>query len=604
MDEKSAVSEPLLSEYANEKQDLPAPVSADVPQRQSRGRNWKRLGKVIVLGLATLWMVKSLYRKSLLDEFDWSPYESLLNNDLSPAETDFTSDGLAGGDWITLDKDYFTHHHANYSFNFSTTAEKIAIFSRGPILGNITLLSGETKGDDVEIDIAFVESHWKKHPKHKKPEDEDDEEHGHHDEDDEDEGEGEDKSRHLLARAWTGLWSRADDNEEDHHPHPHPHHRPPPKVKVHVVYKDGELTAIGLLAYRPKPHHRHHPKHPRHESEVDESEQAAHPKPHWPHWPHKKPGPPHRRRHHGPPAIASITIRFPLIKDTDVERKDGKYLVIPAFETHLPFFKHFVHDLKTVQFHKFSLATVGRPVFVGGVSATFLKVVAIKGPIFGNFASSKFLSLVSFGKPIAANVALFSGPHEKWFNATRFDAVTQNSWIKANISLHTDGESEAKFAPSYHVKTFSSGSSTWRGHTHSGTNLTFVEQPNNASLIVDSAARLAPVTVSLPPAFQGHFDLVAPFSRPELAVNEGAEDPLGEGRHRVVTLKKSWTKFKLSGAVGWFATEEARAERATGGCHGRRDDVAVETEAAAEKKPAFSHVKLVTTKRPTTLVLA
>ncbi|KAG8927797.1 hypothetical protein FRC01_006916 [Tulasnella sp. 417] len=41
------------------------------------------------------------------------------------------------------------------SFNLTTKADKIKVFARGPIFGNVTLESGGTAGDDIEVDLKF-----------------------------------------------------------------------------------------------------------------------------------------------------------------------------------------------------------------------------------------------------------------------------------------------------------------------------------------------------------------------------------------------------------------------------------------------------------------
>jgi hypothetical protein len=278
--------------------------------------------------------------------------------------------------------------------------------------------------------------------------------------------------------------------------------------------------------------------------------------------------------------LASIVVRFPTSK-SKVNIKGE--VAFHGFRTVLPGFKHVVHDLHAT-FERFYLATAGRPVFVEAASAVNLKVFAPGGPIFGSFESSKLVELVSLHKPIRATVALFSGSHDQPFNATRFKAVTGNSWVAANVSLHETSGEKLRFPPSYWVETVSSGSSTWRGHTHSGTNLTFISQPANSSLSVNAFTRDAPAFVSVQPAFQGWFDLVAAFSRPLLSrESDEDKDPSGEGRERVVEFRKSWIRWQLKGIIKWVKKESA-------------------TE--GEGKEGFGKVKIVTTRHPAQLNLA
>jgi len=174
--------------------------------------------------------------------------------------------------------------------------------------------------------------------------------------------------------------------------------------------------------------------------------------------------------------------------------------------------------------------------------------------------------------------------------------VSSLSWVSANISLIASSEETLEFSPSYYVKTVSTGASTWRGHTHSGTYLNFTSQPTNTSLVVDSFTRNAPLTVAVAPAFQGWFDLFSAFSKPVLAVGE----PEGtDGWKRVVQLKKSWIPSKVVGTVRWVKDEFVPRLAAVGmGC-GHMMGMGM----SEEEKHALGRVKLVSTRKPATLIL-
>ncbi|KAG8873329.1 hypothetical protein FRB97_006815, partial [Tulasnella sp. 331] len=629
MDEKTALTQPLLGDQDKKTNSatlqLPTPVQAEVaPPRQKK---WKKAVKFGLLALTSVWLLHRFMPNPFAEDFDYSPYKSLLESHYTDAlvEADFHSDHSisfgAAPQWITLDKEFFngTNETEKFSYNLTTSADKIKIFTRGPIVGKIFISSGETAGDEIEVDVSFKKPHHHCH-KNKTDVAEHKSEHGHgehvhhhkheygHDavqEHDDEEYEHrpplEVTKNHMWSRAWRapGFQAKEVRKVSEHHHHPHHHRLPPVKVKVVPFYnEDGAITSLGIFAHEekkgphgpphrpslpppppPPPHrlpsgeHPHGPEHDEHRH-GDHSEgphhgdsDSRHPShqggpSHHEHHPHRQAhdghphGPPHHGRHRHPHkgrpprAIAHIHVTFPSSAKFNKETP----LAIHDFSTSLAGFTHVVHDLTAV-FDKFELVTVGRPVFVKAVSATFLKIAAIHGPIFGNFAASKVADLVSVGAPIRANVALHSGPHEKWYNATVFKATAAQSWIKANVSLHSSSSEPGEFGPSYYVKTYSSGSSTWRNHTHSGTFLNFTSQPTNTSLVVESLTRNAPLTVSVPAAFEGWYNLLSPFSKPEVVADLTVEDPTGEGRTRQLTPKKTWTKFKLAGSIKWVKEE-------------------------------------------------
>ncbi|KAG9004672.1 hypothetical protein FRB93_010162 [Tulasnella sp. JGI-2019a] len=676
MDEKSAVTQPLLGDHDNKDvaaRDLPAPVSADTPapRQTPRQKKWRRAAKFSVLALMSIWLLHGFLPHPFdnAEDFDIQPFEHLIASHHADgeAEADFHCDRtLWNGvtpQWTTLDRAYFLNPE-KFTYNLTTSADKIKIFTRGPIVGNITLSSGETTGDDIEVDIGFMLPPWKHHHKHH------DHKHGdhksghrnqHHDHKHGDHKHAEEKAEHelehqdademavhddehedptplevtkhqLWTRAWRAPTFHGKKDKECEHPHK-PHHPPaPPKIKVCPFYtEEGAINGLGIFAWYehehpppPPPPPNHQPgDHPHRPVHSDHGPKHDGPHGNHPHGPpeHDGPhgdhphGPPHGsprkspwhhgKHYHGPPPVFSqITVTFPSgsgVKDAP--------LVIKDFSTALAGFKYVVRDLTAV-FEKLELVTIGKPIFVKSVSATFLKIVAIHGPIFGNFAASKVVELTSVGAPIKANVALHSGPHEKWYNATVFKASTSQSWISANVSLHSTSDGSGSFAPSYIVKTASSGSSTWRGHTHSGTFLDFTSQPTNTSLIVDSFTRNAPLTVSLASAFEGWYNLISPFSKPELVIDLGVEDPTGEGRTRKVTPEKSWVNFKLSGTVKWVKEELLGLEKRAG-CHkagvvmGDKKMAEGEEEPVADEegRPAWGRVKLVSMRKPAKLIL-
>ncbi|KAG8887717.1 hypothetical protein FRC00_000310, partial [Tulasnella sp. 408] len=236
------------------------------------------------------------------------------------------------------------------SYNLTTKADKIKVFARGPIFGNVTLESGGTAGDDIEVDLKF---------KHYDPPKDD---------------EGGDNA--MFAR---------------------PRHPPGPlKVKVCPFYAPGGgYGALGIFA-------------------IHECDHAARDGPRKHHGgPPPPPPPPPPRRPHPPPGSpppppshsaiqASIAIRFP--EPSALDR-----LAIHDFSTELAGFKHSIPNLD-IAFTKLSL--VGG-VEAAGVGATELAVVNVFGDIKGNFSASSKLLLTSSTGPIDVNVELWNVESEE-----------------------------------------------------------------------------------------------------------------------------------------------------------------------------------------------
>ncbi|KIO31839.1 hypothetical protein M407DRAFT_241606 [Tulasnella calospora MUT 4182] len=279
------------------------------------------------------------------------------------------------------------------SFNLTTKADKIKVFARGPIFGNVTLESGGTAGDDIEVDLKF------KH--YNPPKDEPSDEIG-------------DKAMFARSR----------------------HPQGPLKVKVCPFYAPGGgYGALGIFAIH----------------ECDHGSAAGDNKPRH----HPGPPPPPPRRPHPPPGSpplpppqsaieASIAIRFP--QPSALDR-----LEIHDFSTELAGFKHSIPNLDIA----FTRLTLVGEVEAAGVGATELEVVNIFGGLKGNFSASSKLVLISSTGPIDVNVELWNVESEEGLiEPTKMTIVADKSYIHANVSLLTYSSENTK--PSYLVNAVAS----------------------------------------------------------------------------------------------------------------------------------------------------
>lgn len=290
------IKQPLLGDYTEKEKlqqqedGLPAPVSA--PPQLPATRSWKAIVTRTLLAWTAFGLIITYAPNpfivflgqydpmvcSHMDQFDgWRnlnppchqrPYEALVashrSGDLSTLSCEQVAFEEGGSSvdapWMELGRDYFDGPTATVSYGLTLKASELKVFTRGPIVGNVTLTSGDTKSDDVvEVEIEFKKPGCKKH-KHKhgdhKPE------HGElsalgvelpgdvEGMEDEDDEEGSLELDVTKNKFWTRAWtspvfggSQFDDGE--HHPH---RPRGPPKVKVCPLYTDeGHIKGVGII---------------------------------------------------------------------------------------------------------------------------------------------------------------------------------------------------------------------------------------------------------------------------------------------------------------------------------------------------------------------
>ncbi|KAG9029132.1 hypothetical protein FRB95_005636 [Tulasnella sp. JGI-2019a] len=329
------------------------------------------------------------------------------------------------------------------------------------------------------------------------------------------------------------LWTREKDAKGEHPHKPH-HPRAPPKIKVCPFYtEEGAINELGIFAWYEHEHPPPPPPPPPSHQPGDHPRRLVHSD----YRPPKHDGPhadgPHRGEHPFSWAASQIAVASRQAPPWPSSRVFSDHchilkhtpLAIMDFSTALAGFKYVVRDL-TVASEKLELAAIGKPIFV--------------------------------------------------------------KWIPANVSLHSTSDEYGSFAPLCDVKTAPSGSSTWHGHTHSSTFLNFTSQPTNTSLIIDSLTCNAHLIVSLALAFGGWYNLISPFSKPELVIDSGVRSPIGEGQAHKVTPKKSWVNFKFSGTVKWVKGELLGLEKGAG---------------AIRLVPSLDRVRLVSMRKPAKLIL-
>ncbi|KAG8895535.1 hypothetical protein FRB99_000491 [Tulasnella sp. 403] len=497
-------------------------IAPEVPPIPSR--NHKRvapdrnsLARILAAIIVLLYITYGLYQAALKNvEVKHEPlrapsdvvqlYDTLFQDDWTHHEN-FTCEDAK------FERDFLESNHT-LSFNLTTGAENIKVFTRGPIIGNITIVSGGTAGDDIEIDITVHNHTGDHHPPHGYP-------------------------NHDML------------DEPGKHPHgPHKPHLPwvpPAKVKVCPFKdKDGKIESLGIFAYRELPHHGpHNPKpHPPRDAHYsshcnhpsDFGSHNLHPKPPKPPKPPRGPTPPPKDGPSPPPrpARASIDIRFP---DTSNLKEP---LVLKSFSSDNVGFKHKIGDLD-VQFDKFNV--VGS-VEAEGVSAQDIAIVTVFGGIYGSFSVSENLALVSTAGHIDVDVEIWAYWTENDVPATQLGVVNTGGYIWANVSLLTDNRTPFGAPPYYSIETSSWGYPTW---------VFTPQQPPVSLLRLKTFSKWARSTLSLHPVFQGPFILKSVFNRPTWWVNPSTKDPFGHGRPRTVKIIKDRISY-VEGRIDWGPT--------------------------------------------------
>lgn len=85
---------------------------------------------------------------------------------------------------------------------------------------------------------------------------------------------------------------------------------------------------------------------------------------------------------------------------------------------------------------------------------------------------------------------------------------------------------------------------------NSPVNVTLLESPINGFLRVEAKTKNAPALLELDSAFEGNFAAHTINADPSIALKEGVEDPVGEGRDRFV--QTSYVSPRTTGgSVAW-----------------------------------------------------
>ena len=81
-------------------------------------------------------------------------------------------------------------------------------------------------------------------------------------------------------------------------------------------------------------------------------------------------------------------------------------------------------------------------------------------------------------------------------------------------------------------------------------NVTLTESPIKGLLRVEAKTKNAPALLELDSAFEGKFAAHTINADPVVALKEGVEDPIGEGRERFIETSYISTRIK-GGSVAW-----------------------------------------------------
>ncbi|THH00171.1 hypothetical protein EW026_g2301 [Hermanssonia centrifuga] len=221
-------------------------------------------------------------------------------------------------------------------------------------------------------------------------------------------------------------------------------------------------------------------------------------------------------------------------------------LVIKRFETDMPIFTHYIHDLEnTVDFHSLKLRTSNGPIVARSVFAQEGFIQTSNGPIVGNFSSSDSLVLRTSNGVIHANVTLSSGDSHQ---ETKLDLKTSNSPITSNITLVSTTEDGTGGAFKVNTKT-SNGPLV----------IGYPSAPIDSHLDFEARSSNSPVRATLHETYEGDFFLRSSAWFPtSVEHDDSIEDPAGKDRKRQVDIHKV-SRGVIEGSVKWVPSEEKQA---------------------------------------------
>ncbi|ETW74815.1 hypothetical protein HETIRDRAFT_482614 [Heterobasidion irregulare TC 32-1] len=227
-----------------------------------------------------------------------------------------------------------------------------------------------------------------------------------------------------------------------------------------------------------------------------------------------------------------VTVRLP---------SDAETLYIPAFETDLKLFAHYLGPLASAYtFGSVLLKTSNFPIDVQSIDAYRAKISTENAAIRGSFNVSTSLELATSNAPIEADVSLYNSQSN---HATSLRLATRNGPIKAALRLYTDS-----LRSSFKVDATTSNSPL---------TITNNVSPPDSILRLSAETSNSPAHVLLASAYEGTFSVGTSLFSPVVDRNTRKEDPSGRGRERSVNVRNVRGGV-VEGAVSWEPSELPR----------------------------------------------
>ncbi|KAI0669399.1 hypothetical protein C8Q78DRAFT_977130 [Trametes maxima] len=220
----------------------------------------------------------------------------------------------------------------------------------------------------------------------------------------------------------------------------------------------------------------------------------------------------------------TVNVQFP------VSRK--KILQIKRFETNLPMFQHIMSGLRDkVRFSSILLSSQNMPIHSDYLDAESASLATVNHKISGEFHVSGSLHLQTTTQDIAAEITLDNDDSQA--QPTNLTIVNGNGAITTHLKLRSTTPPALGGQFNVHAT------------NQNGPLLVAVgEQPRASTLLLDVNAMNAPVSVTLPPAYEGSLRAMTSQADATFVCDDSARDPLGRhGRRACQVLSRSPHEF-------------------------------------------------------------
>ncbi|KAI0644956.1 hypothetical protein C8Q79DRAFT_1119747 [Trametes meyenii] len=220
----------------------------------------------------------------------------------------------------------------------------------------------------------------------------------------------------------------------------------------------------------------------------------------------------------------TANVQFP------VSRK--KALQIKRFETDLPMFQHIMSGLRDkVRFGSISLSSQNMPIHSDYLDAESASLTTANHKISGEFHVSGSLHLQTTTRDIAAEITLDNDDSQP--QATNLTIINSNGAVTTHLKLRSTAPHA--LGGRFNVRTTNQNNPLL---------VAVGDQPRASTLLLDVNAMNAPVSVTLPPAYEGALRAMTSQGDATLVCDESARDPSGQnGRRACDVLSRSPHEF-------------------------------------------------------------